>query len=355
MKLTASKKGTSRYFFAKLGWKEQFDPREIDILTAGALPMLIPPSAIQGHNNRVIQYEISSYSTLEFYLSCILSREQFAKLLLQCIDLFRQMQKAYLNYKNLVLELDQIYVLLSDRTLHFIYLPVANSSREASIPEFFRHLVQKASRSTYEQVSFLDSCLAWLDRPVPFVMDAFEDFVLQGGCVRESAEVCAAAAVSTPSPASVPTPDELRFYHPLAEKMPEASPVPYPHQGSGTTQLNIPDAGGTVVLADGPAVSNPRFYLVRKATDERVEISRSPFLVGSERGSTDYCVTGNATISRKHALFLFQDGQCSVIDQKSTNRTYVNDCALEPNVAQPLHDGDLLRLANEDFTFVQEG
>ena len=80
------------------------------MLSTGAVPMLIPPSAIQGRKNNVIQYDISSYSTLEFYLSCILSREQFAQLLLQCVDLFRQMQRVYLNYKNLVLQLDQILV-----------------------------------------------------------------------------------------------------------------------------------------------------------------------------------------------------------------------------------------------------
>ena len=86
-----------------------------------------------------------------------------------------------------------------------------------------------------------------------------------------------------------------------------------------------------------------------------VEIRRSPFLVGVEAGSVDYCVTDNPAVSRRHARFFLQDGQCSVADQKSTNRTYVNDCALEPQTPQLLRDGDRIRLANEDFTFVQEG
>ena len=77
--------------------------------------------------------------------------------------------------------------------------------------------------------------------------------------------------------------------------------------------------------------------------------------MGSEAGSADYCVTDNPAVSRKHAKFFLQDGQCFVADQKSTNRTYVNDCALEPQVARMLRSGDRLRLANEDFTFIQEG
>ena len=356
MKLTAAKEGTTRYFLAKLGWKEQFDPKEIEMLSAGAVPMLIPPAAVQGRRNNIIQYDISPYSTLEFYLSCILSREQFAQLLLQCVSLFRQMQRVYLNYKNLVLEPDQIYVLLSDRTLHFIYLPLAGSSQDASIPDFFRRIIRQASRSTYEQVSFLDGCLAFLDRPAPFVMDAFEDFI-QGGCLQEPAAFAPQpAAVSAQQPAAAPVqPAPARVYQPAPREEPVVQTVQRPAAEGGTSRLDAPDSGGTVVLADGPELCAPKFYLLREKTGERVEISRSPFLVGVETGSVDYCVTGNPAVSRKHAKFFFQDGQCSVADQDSTNRTYVNDCALAPQTAQRLRDGDRLRLANEDFTFVQEG
>ena len=357
MKLTAAKVGTTRYFQAKLGWKEQFDPKEIEMLSAGAVPVLIPPSAILGYKNNVIQYDISPYSTLEFYLTCILSREQFAQLLLQCVSLFRQMQQVYLSYKNLVLELDQIYVLLSDRTLHFIYLPLAGSTREASIPDFFRKMIHRASRSTYEQVSFLDSCLVWLNQPIPFVMDAFEDFVLQNGCVKGMAAAMSAVPASVPvsEPGVVPAPKSSRFYQPASREKTDVPSQNILLREGETSRLDIPDCGGTVLLADGPEVIRPKFYLVREKTGERVEVSRSPFLVGSETGSTDYCVTGNPAVSRKHAKFFLLDGQCSVTDEKSTNRTYVNNCALEPQIAQILRDGDRVRLANEDFTFVQEG
>ena len=57
-----------------------------------------------------------------------------------------------------------------------------------------------------------------------------------------------------------------------------------------------------VVLADGPELCAPKFYLLREKTGERVEISRSPFLVGVETGSVDYCVTGNPAVSRKHQV-----------------------------------------------------
>lgn len=58
MKLTVDKSGDIRYFSAKLGWGERFDPKEIEMLSAGAVPMLIPPESIQGRKNNIIRYNI---------------------------------------------------------------------------------------------------------------------------------------------------------------------------------------------------------------------------------------------------------------------------------------------------------
>ena len=79
MKLSVAKSGNPRYFTAKLGWKEQFDPKEIELLAAGAVPMLIPPMAVQGKHNNVMEFDVTPYSTLAFYLTCVLSREQFVE------------------------------------------------------------------------------------------------------------------------------------------------------------------------------------------------------------------------------------------------------------------------------------
>ena len=112
MKLSVAKSGNPRYFTAKLGWKEQFDPKEIELLAAGAVPMLIPPMAVQGKHNNVMEFDVTPYSTLAFYLTCVLSREQFVELLEQFVRLFRRMQEVYLNYKNLALEFADSMVLL---------------------------------------------------------------------------------------------------------------------------------------------------------------------------------------------------------------------------------------------------
>lgn len=358
MKLSSSKEGAIRYFSAKLGWKERFNPKEIDMLSSGVVPMLIPPVAIQGRKNNIIQYDISSYSTLEFYLSCILSREQFAQLLLQCINLFRQMQQVYLNYKNLVLNLEQIYVLLADRTLHFIYLPLLTNRPDVSIPQFFRKMIQKASRSTYEQSSFLDHCLAWLDRPAPFILNEFETLIYDCSAVNDTtvdAQQSSRAFISTSSAAVIPpVAQNFKAYQPVPQNGTNNQLLSFASREGTTSLLNGHHNGGTVLLANGSETKTLKFFLIREKNNDRVTIIRSPFLVGSEAGSVDYYIADNPAVSRKHANFIFQDGKCAIIDLNSTNRTYINNCALEPDVPVFLKEGDRVRLANEYFIFTQE-
>lgn len=354
MKLTAQKEGTPRYFSAKLGWKEAFEPKEIELLSSNMLSMLIPPENVQGRKNNVIQYNITQYSTLEFYLTCILSKEQLIDVLKQCVHTFRELQKVYLNYNNLVLDFKQIYVLLSDGTLHFIYLPLSNSKRENSIPEFFCSLLRKANRSTYEQVTFIESCLAWLERPAPFVLDAFETFIADGGVDAEkpykqyeNSAVVVSPVQQSDAQQFCPVETQQKIYQDMNMDTRD-------HTVSFFEQSQYND--GTVILMDYGMEPVQKYYILRVSTQERVELNNFPFLVGSEAGKVSYYVKDNPAVSRRHAEFTKNgEGKVFITDQKSTNKTYVNNCVLEPYQAVELHDGDEVRLANEDFTFIVEG
>lgn len=349
MKLSASKEGHNRVFQAKLGWKEQFDPKEIEMLSAGTVPMLIPPATVLGRKNNIIEYDISPYSTLEFYLTCILSREQFAQMMLQCVELFQRMQQVYLNYKNLVLEPDQIYVLLADHSLHFIYLPLMGGRREASIPDFFRMLIKRMKAGTFEQANFLQQCMAWLNRPAPFVLNEFQHYILTG----EAAAQQPVSAQECPPQYAPPITqsDHSVTYHPVSP----AKPPEVQFQSGETTLLECGGGAPTVLLVDSEQAPAPKFTLQWERNGEQITLDRFPFVVGTEIGSVDYCIAQNPAVSRRHAVFSVQNGQCTVTDQGSTNRTYVNGYALEPQTEYLLQDGDCIKLANEQFTFTQEG
>lgn len=358
MKISVAKKGTPRYVTAKLGWREQFDTKEIEMLSAGAVPMLIPPVAVQGRKNNLIDYDVTPYTTLEFYLTCILSREQFIELLLRFVDVFRRMQAVYLNYKNLLLELDQIYISLQDRSLHLIYLPLRDSKREASIPDLLRKIAKKVNRSTYEQVTFLNEMTAFLERPAPFTLNEFALLLHR--------EESPALRDAQPAPAAVSPVGGQAWYAP-----PAAQPIPAPsvnsevsscaasqnHFASNDTVI-LGTVGGTTILGEPEEAEmppQPKAYLLREKTGTRVEITEAVFRIGKEVGQVNYCITDNAAISRNHAEILLEAGSYFLRDLGSTNKTYLDSCALAPNDKKPLTDGASLRLANETFTFILEG
>lgn len=334
MKIKAAKSGDIRYFTAKLKFRESFNPREVDMLTSGTVPMFVIPRSVQGRRNNRISYDISVYSTLDYYLSYILSREQFADLLLQCINVFEEMQNLYLSYQNVVLDLDKIYVLLNDRSLHFVYLPLnikkkrkIKPKKEVSLKKFFLKLIKVANCSTLEQVEFSNSCTQYLEMTSRFVLEEFRTLI-KSLIQTEENNIDVKVVPQNKPPQNIYAP-------PIAE-----------------------DFQNQVVLQKSSAISSNATqnlemtaYLLREKTQEKIVVSTVPFLLGSEQEVVHYWIRENKSVSRQHAEISFQNNQWVLIDKGSTNKSFVNGIALSPYSPKALNEGDSIKLSNEYFSW----
>lgn len=93
------------------------------------------------------------------------------------------------------------------------------------------------------------------------------------------------------------------------------------------------------------------YYLKRKLTGEKVAIKHSEFKVG-RNAACEYRIEDNRTVSKIHAIFdLPSDaqGSCTVFDNHSTNKVYVNDELVKEGEKYPLSDGDLIEIGSEKF------
>ena len=117
----------------------------------------------------------------------------------------------------------------------------------------------------------------------------------------------------------------------------------YP-SGAGETDVLTSGAGETSVLS-----SKPYAILIRKIGGEQVTVSASNFTIGRERRRVDYCISNNTSVGRSHAKLVNNNGSVCVVDLDSKNGTFVNGVKCAPNVSVPLHSGDTLTLADEDF------
>jgi hypothetical protein len=110
---------------------------------------------------------------------------------------------------------------------------------------------------------------------------------------------------------------------------------------------------GTMLLTDEEfqGQSSAVAYLLRHKTDETVDILSDTFKIGKESRYVDYCIENNPTVSRSHADIIKKDNNFYIIDNNSTNHTYL-DGEVIPNCKQMiLKNGSEIVLGNEAFTF----
>ena len=127
-------------------------------------------------------------------------------------------------------------------------------------------------------------------------------------------------------------------------------------ESEDTALLSDDEATGLLVESEDertiaiPAdVHYPTLY--RVLTDEKISINKPVFRLGKEKSYVDYFVTNNIVVSRGHADIITRGDKYYVKDLNSKNRTYINNAALPAQVEVEIHNGDQLKLGNEEFIF----
>lgn len=112
------------------------------------------------------------------------------------------------------------------------------------------------------------------------------------------------------------------------------------------------DVEETTLLTENQVSASAEYpELFRVLTGETISINKPVFRIGKERSYVDYFVTNNSAVSRSHADIITRGTGFFVVDLNSKNKTYINNKVLSAQTETPIHDGDLLRLGNEEFIF----
>ena len=103
-----------------------------------------------------------------------------------------------------------------------------------------------------------------------------------------------------------------------------------------------------------PSSNKPKgkvsYYLMSIGTGARIDLDKPEFTIGKS-GRCDYRIEGNEAVSRVHAMFAIDDAGCSIADQESLNKTFVDDKKIVPFEKVRLSDGDRIKLGNAEFKF----
>lgn len=144
---------------------------------------------------------------------------------------------------------------------------------------------------------------------------------------------------------------------PVIQRSPIQSSVPQSYAASSnfgeTVVLGTDTSGETTVLSAGyntmQKQRNP--YLIRRKTNERVEINKDVFRIGKERSYVDYCIMDNSAVSRSHADIMRKNNEFYIVDNNSLNHTFLNGAQIPSSQMQKLEDYMVIKLADEIFEF----
>ncbi len=100
------------------------------------------------------------------------------------------------------------------------------------------------------------------------------------------------------------------------------------------------------------AVSSGKLVSVNGMQYFEIELDKKEIILGKKPGMVDIVIPFNEKISRKHCRIYQENCSYYILDENSTNGTYVNKVRVGRIQPVEMKKGDMISLANSDFKFV---
>lgn len=325
-----------------------------------------------------------------------ISEYDFFFIIEQLVDITQKLEKIGLSRNNLVLDLKYVFFNESTKEMSFIYLPIATPHSGISVLTFVEQVIYSAkpfetdskylSKFNYfikkfnefdaykveSYINNIDSEIVSIIKKVDPKKSSFIKKTISNISVKTSVETY------DDEPTDLMADDEKTD---LISEDDEKTDL---FDGDEPTDLfsnnaridliikrddDIADDESTCLLDDEATelfsdtddkndlfdeidVASCKFpTLIRTLTEEVIRIDKPVFRIGKEENCVDYIVTNNISISRSHADVISRGGKYFVFDLRSKNKSYINNRVLPAEHEVEIFNGDVLKLANEEFLF----
>lgn len=144
-------------------------------------------------------------------------------------------------------------------------------------------------------------------------------------------------------------PEKNNFSSKVPEKKLQGScPEKEDEPWKGTRIIGSGAEEGATIMINSAAATKTAFL---SYGNERIVITKFPFYIGREKG--DHLIK-QPNVSGKHAYIGSRDGMYFIVDENSSNHTYINGKVIVPYTEMEIVSGDTIRLAGEAMTFYVE-
>lgn len=323
---------------SKLSLGEQINEREINVFERQLFRGCFRP---RQEGKKIIIYTAPDVIELGAYLKNGLEEDVFYQIIAQTVEMTKRIEMNGLYLHNLMLQPELVYISERTKELFFVYQPIISRTTSGNVYAFLGDITQLAIKNSKEEKEFLKAFEKFLNDTKNYKIEDIEKYIR-----KMYPQVFRKIVTADAGKSGFITNDRASYENHYHREEDE----------EGTTLLVEGDEGGTTLLVEdeeeGTTLLQQEAFPIfeRKNTGESVEINKNIFTIGKENES-DFIVSNNKAISRRHAVIEKINGNYYLTDKKSTNHTYLNGEILEPERAYVLSDNDNIRIADEEFIF----
>lgn len=328
-KLKVSIKKSTVTAMMKAGRKERINETELSQLAR------IKPCGIM-HVTKTkkdsVTYTCPANINLTDRLKKAVSKYDFFFMIEQIVIMVEDVYNNGLNVNSVRFNMDDVYINEMTKEMYFIYFPIVGGQESADIVGFIENIIYTMTPVINEDTNYISRFMYYVRSFHGFNGNAIEKYIS-----REER-----AVVNVLKNKAVTMQQQTMQQQIMQQVM----------QGSmdGTTVLS--DDGISVQQIQQMQPVNYHFAsLTRQVTGEKIELGKPSFVLGKNPEKSDYAVADNTNISRVHAVITTRNGRYYVMDQNSTNGTFINGRIIKAGQETEILPGDCLMLANEEFIF----
>lgn len=327
-KLKVSIKKSTVTAMMKAGRKERINETELSQLAR------IKPCGIM-HVTKTkkdsVIYTCPANINLTDRLKKAISKYDFFFMMEQIVIMVQDVYNNGLNVNSVRFNMDDVYINEMTKEMYFIYFPIVGGQESADIVGFIENIIYTMTPVINEDTNYISRFMYYVRSFHGFNGNAIEKYISREE--RAVVNVLKNTAVTM----------QQTMQQQIMQQVMQGSM-------DGTTVLS--DDGISVQQIQQMQPVNYHFAsLTRQVTGEKIELGKPSFVLGKNPEKSDYAVADNTNISRVHAVITTRNGRYYVMDQNSTNGTFINERIIKAGQETEILPGDCLMLANEEFIF----
>lgn len=327
-KLKVSIKKSTVTAMMKAGRKERINETELSQLAR------IKPCGIM-HVTKTkkdsVTYTCPANINLTDRLKKAVSKYDFFFMMEQIVIMVQDVYNNGLNVNSVCFNMDDVYINEMTKEMYFIYFPIVGGQESADIVGFIENIIYTMTPVINEDTNYISRFMYYVRSFHGFNGNAIEKYISREE--RAVVNVLKNTAVTM----------QQTMQQQIMQQVMQGSM-------DGTTVLS--EDGISVQQIQQMQPVNYHFAsLTRQVTGEKIELGKPSFVLGKNPEKSDYAVADNTNISRVHAVITARNGRYYVMDQNSTNGTFINGRIIKAGQETEILPGDCLMLANEEFIF----